>query len=141
MRSPGLRAAFAQAQAGTKLTEHQFNMALDGFPNNDILFLSDRGGRFDLWKMDGNGNNETRLTNDLGLEWEAVVSSSGQKIAYTSFDFNGQEHLYVMNADGSSRIEIDVSSDWIDIGDNSWSPNSQWILYEKEVESGGDWED
>jgi len=145
MRSPDLRASFAQAQAGTKLTEHQFNMALDGFPNNDILFFSDRGGQFDLWKMDGSGNNETQLTDDL--EIEAInggvdVSPSGQKIAYVSFDFySGQNHFYVMNADGSSRIEIDVSSERIDVEDNSWSPNSQWILYEKEVESGGDWED
>ncbi|MBU0569022.1 hypothetical protein KKC52_13385, partial [bacterium] len=144
MRSPGLRAGLAQAQAGTKLTDHQFNMALDGFPNNDILFLSDRGGQFDLWKMDGSGNNKTQLTNDLEIEvinGGVAVSPSGQKIAYVSFDFNsGQTHFYVMNADGSSRIEIDVSSEWwyIDIEDNSWSPDSQWILYEKAIESGGD---
>ena len=134
-RSLSLMASFIQSQSGTKLTDHQLNLAYDRFPDNDILFLSDMGGQLDLWRMESNGSNKRQLTNTPDWDgWSgASVSPSGQKIVYDSMDFSGQHHLYVMNADGTGRIELDVSVDglWVD-EDNCWSPNNQWILYEIE---------
>jgi Tol biopolymer transport system component len=57
--------------------------------------------------MDANGSNETRLTtSDLNDESPAW-SPDGDKIIFdagTSFD--GIQQLYIMNADGSNRINI-----------------------------------
>ncbi|MBU1600227.1 right-handed parallel beta-helix repeat-containing protein, partial [bacterium] len=134
--SSSIKASFVQAQAGTKLTEHQVNLAYDRFPDNDILFLSDRGGQLDLWRMESDGSNKRQLTNTPDWDgWDASVSPSGQKIVYDSMDFSGQSHLYVMNADGTGRIELDVSvsQDGLWVNENCWSPNSQWILYGKEI--------
>lgn len=58
----------AEAQ---KLTEHEINISLDWSKNDEILFLSDREGYLDLYKMDKTGAGVTRLTQDSRIEMEA----------------------------------------------------------------------
>ncbi|MFH0773882.1 MAG: DUF5050 domain-containing protein [bacterium] len=131
---PG-RNAFIQAQTGTKITEHQLNLAFDGLASNGILFLSDRDGQFDLYKMNQDGTSKTRLTNDSCLEYEAKVSSSGNKIAYITWDSSNQSYVYVMNADGTGKTEIASSSNDMWLVDDCWSPNSEWLIYESDESS------
>ncbi|MDI6752356.1 MAG: DUF5050 domain-containing protein [bacterium] len=129
-RSAGsIRKTFSQAQTGTKLTNHQLNISMAALPNNSILFLSDRDGQFDLYKMGENGSNKTRLTNDSYLEFEVYLSPSGEKIAYIAWDSACQFHLYVMNLNGLSKIKIASSSNWMGFYGNPWSPNSEWLIY------------
>jgi Tol biopolymer transport system component len=82
-----------------------------------IAFASSRGGSYDIYVMDGAGNNQTRITSDAASEFEPAWSPDGSKIAFVSTR-DGSEEVYVMNADGSAQTRItddsrdDFSPDW-----------------------------
>jgi murein DD-endopeptidase MepM/ murein hydrolase activator NlpD len=56
-----------------------------------IVFVSTRGGNYDLWQMDEDGSNPVQLTNDPALDSAPQWSPDGQKIIFYS------------NRDGNSK--------------------------------------
>ncbi|MDI6703723.1 MAG: hypothetical protein QME40_03510 [bacterium] len=117
----------AEAQ---KLTEHEINMLHDWSSNDEILFLSDREGNPDLYKMDKTGGRVVRLTQDSRLEIEACFSPDGSKIAYiTSVGLEEEEEeLWVMNKDGSLKMRLlEIEDGWV--SDLTFSPDGSKIAY------------
>jgi len=80
-----------------------------------IAFESYRDGDFEIYVMNADGSNQTRLTNNGGLN--PCFSPDGTKIAFVS-DRDGDFEIYVMNADGSNQTNItnnpggDYSPSW-----------------------------
>jgi VCBS repeat-containing protein len=72
-----------------------------------IAFTSDRAGGsgFEIYVMDANGANVTRLTSASGDDSEPVWSPDGSKIAFYS-NRDGNTEIYVMNADGMGQTRL-----------------------------------
>ena len=73
--------------------------------NGKIAFASDRDGNSEIYVMDADGSNQTRLTNNRGRDLDPVFSPDGKKIAFTS-DRDGNSEIYVMNADGTGQMNL-----------------------------------
>jgi Tol biopolymer transport system component len=93
----------------TRLTN---NNSFDGFPSfspdgQKIAFSSDRDGAHNLYVMNQDGSNVTRLTTTpLPAEDRyATWSPDGTKILFIS-NRTGSSHIFVMNADGSNVIQL-----------------------------------
>jgi dipeptidyl aminopeptidase/acylaminoacyl peptidase len=93
----------------------------------------------DIWVMDGDGSNETNLTNTLDVnEGQPAWSADGTRIAYTSDgdEVGGFSDIWVMNADGSAQTNITPTAP---DGDNvheyqpSWAPSGTQIVFVRQI--------
>ena len=94
-----------------------------------IVFVSDRnfsswGSSNEIYVMDSNGTNQTRLTKDDYDDGSPCFSPDGKQIAFTSVRA-GKNQIFVMNADGTNAIQLTRD------GANSpcFSPDGQHIVY------------
>ena len=70
-----------------------------------IAFSSNRSGTFDIWLMDADGTQLTRLTSDNGNETEPVWTPDGTRIVYTS-SVDGQTQIASIGVDGSDMKQL-----------------------------------
>ena len=84
-----------------------------------IAFTSDRDGNSDIYVMNADGSDVTRLTENPGHDWRPDWSPDGQLIAFTS-ERDGDLDIYVMNADGSGVTQL-TNNPGYDL-DPAWSP-------------------
>ena len=94
--------------------------------NGKIAFASERDGNREIYVMNADGSNQTRLTNHLAVDDEPKWSPDGSKIAFHSRR-DGNDEVYVMNADGSSQTNLTNNLD-LDL-DPSWSPDGSKIAF------------
>ncbi|MCD6383419.1 MAG: PD40 domain-containing protein [Thermoplasmata archaeon] len=134
-----------------RLTDPANNAEGDSFsPDGEwIVFQMVVAGdrQADIYKMRIDGSSLTRLThtNDA-TESDPSWSSDGKNIAFVSYSAHtGRFVLMVMDADGQNvRTVYDpadtVSTPYFKPGvyDPSWSPDDQWIVFEKPVRYGGE---
>jgi Tol biopolymer transport system component len=71
-----------------------------------IAFTSDRDGvtNLQVYRMNGDGYGQTRLTETTGTNQDPTWSADGKKIAFTNFDANRE--VFQMNADGSDERNL-----------------------------------
>src|SRR3989442_1267839 len=101
--------------------------------NGKIAFVSGRDGDFEIYVMNADGTDQTRLTNALGFDWHPSWSPDGTKIAFDS-ERDGDFEIYVMNADGTDQTRV-THSPIVDghptlAVDPSWSPDGTKIAFE-----------
>ena len=89
-----------------------------------VVFLSSKGGTQSLWKTQGDEIVELWRSGDGGVAAPAAVSPDGRRICF-SIRRQGQNGLYVMNADGSDVRRLAASLDVRDAP--SWSPDGKFI--------------
>jgi dipeptidyl aminopeptidase/acylaminoacyl peptidase len=89
-----------------------------------IAFASDQGGNTDIYVMDADGSNLTRLTDNPTVDACPAWSPDGSRIAFMS-DRDGNIEIYVMDADGSNltRLTDNPASDMYPV----WSPDGSSI--------------
>jgi TolB protein len=78
--------------------------------------VSDRDnepGVNNLYLMNADGSNVTRLTSGSEIDYTPAWSPDGTKIAYRSHQ-DGAGEIYVINADGSNPVNLtnDLAEDW-----------------------------
>ncbi len=97
---------------------------------NTILFSYES----DLWKVDINGGNATRLTAMQGAETRPRVSPDGQWLAFSATE-GGNSDVYVMPLNGGPirQLTFHSASDLVE----SWSWDSKTIYFESTQQNGG----
>ena len=83
-----------------------------------ICFVSTRDGNSELYVMNRDGSNVTRLTNQPAIDVSPTWSPSGTQIAFTS-DRSGAPQIYIIDADGRNLFKMTAES-WCDRP--TWSP-------------------
>ena len=91
-----------------------------------IAFVSGRDGNDEIYIMNLDGTNQTRLTNNPAQDTQPSLSADGNRIAFMSTRDENEE-IYVMNADGSgqTRLTNGVASDRFP----SFSSNGKKIVF------------
>lgn len=100
---------------------------LGGSAAPKIVFGSVRNsGNHDIFTMELDGGNQTRLTTDPAYDDQPKWSPDSSKIAFMS-DRNGNFEIYTMNADGSSqtRITTNFAADGFPV----WSPDGTKLAF------------
>ena len=93
-----------------------------------IIFRSFRDGNFEIYVMNADGSNQTRLINNAAVDTGGTFSPDGSKIVFTS-NRDGDNEIFVMNADGSGIVQLtnNTFSDTVDF--SAWSPDGTKILF------------
>src|SRR6056297_52405 len=80
---------------------------------------------YDLWKVDRNGGDATRLTSNIGGEMAPHFSPDGSMVAFTG-QYDGNSDVYVVPAEGGSpeRLTWHPGTDMV----TGWSPDGD-ILF------------
>lgn len=94
----------------------------EGIAQTKILFVSSASGSKEIWKMDYDGHNPTRITRDNSL---AIVPSwipGGRRISFTSYRENNPD-FYVLDLD-TGRREMLLSFSGLNYN-ASWSPDGR----------------
>ena len=91
-----------------------------------IVFYSNRDGNTEIYTMDSDGNNQTRLTFNEVSDSSPVWSPNGRQIAFHS-KRDGNWEVYVMEADGSNPRNLTRHP----ANDNfpDWSPDGSQIAF------------
>ncbi|UCC45446.1 MAG: VCBS repeat-containing protein, partial [Candidatus Zixiibacteriota bacterium] len=91
-----------------------------------IAFTSEATGGGDIYSMNADGSNLTRLTDDPSPDLGPAWSPDGTRIAFISMR-SGNPDIYVMDADGANVTQLTSHSAmdfWPD-----WSPDGSRILF------------
>lgn len=115
--------------------------AADGYapfwsPNGSrVAFMSERDGNREIYVMNADGTGAQNLTDDAGTDtfnrddlysFVDPWSPDGTRLAFMS-DRNGNQDVYVMNADGTGLVNLtnDPGNDRFDC----WSPDGSQIVF------------
>lgn len=98
---------------------------LDSWASGQIVFSHYDGGQADVWIMNDNGSNQTKLTDSTDFEFAPAFSPDGSKIVYVN---ETTKQLFVMDVDGGNKTPI-WTSEYGYFGYPSWSPDGQKIVF------------
>ncbi len=98
--------------------------------DGQILFISDRTGKLQIYVMNGDGSEQTRLTNSRYEDTEPDWSPDGSRIAFTSNRGGNLGDIYVMNVDGSGVTRLTHTEGAINFSKSpAWSSDGSKIAY------------
>jgi TolB protein len=91
-----------------------------------IAYVSGEYGNAQIFTIDINNQERTRITFDTEFDWEPAWSPDSTRIAYVMYSTNAD--IYVVNADGTNPLRLtnhDASDEW----EPDWSPDGSAIVY------------
>lgn len=101
-----------------------------------IAFFSARNPTGDIYVINADGTNETRLTFNSVINYMPSFSPDGSKIVFSAYREGYFYDIYVMNADGTNvtRLTENPASDW----EPSFSPDGTKIVFRSVHDSGAE---
>ncbi|HEV8683656.1 MAG TPA: phosphodiester glycosidase family protein [Actinomycetota bacterium] len=101
-----------------------------------IAFVSDRSGGFpDIWVMNSDGTEPTRLTKNRMVDANPAWSPDGTRIAFERCCPDRSSEIYVMNADGTQKIRLTATP--ANEMEPTWSADSSMIAFAMFPPGGG----
>ena len=103
-----------------------------------LVFFTNRGGNYDIWSMDTNGEDVKRLTTNESVDLFPTWGPDGHKIAFVS-DRSGEIAVWAMVKDGSHQQQVTAGG----FGDLSpaWSPDGTKLAFARRVRTEGSWDE
>jgi TolB protein len=128
----GAAAGSAQEPAAGELAAPSEDLAA-ALVGARIAFSSNKqAGQNDIYVMDPQGNNRTRLTSWAGDEMEPAWSRDNQRLAFIRrrADVTNTMHwdVFIMDADGTHKHWARSTPSGFDIMDPSWSPDGKHLV-------------
>jgi Tol biopolymer transport system component len=114
-----------QAGNTSKRVSHSWTIERPAPPR--IAFESQRDGNPEIYVMNPDGSNQTRLTTNPALDTDPDWSPDRKKLVFHS-NRDGNPEIYVMNADGTGQARL-TSSRSTD-RNATWSPDGKKIAFE-----------
>jgi len=110
---------------------------LFGGPPGSVAFSSNRDGNNEIYVMNPDGAEQTRLTFDSRNDQRPDISPDGTQIVFSSnritdTNLTGDFEIFVMNSDGSDVRQLtfnEAEDSW-----PRWSPNGKWIAFHSNVD-------
>ena len=87
-----------------------------------IVFVSDRTGALEIWRMHASGKDQKQLTNEKTPHADPKFSPDGKTILYTALK-GGFPEVWRMNRDGSDPKKVTTGLQ------ASWSPDGKSIVF------------
>jgi len=104
---------------------------------DEIFWLSDRSGSYQLWVMDSMGNNKRQLTNENGDVVYYDVNRDGNNVVYSTYDETSLSfNIKVLDLNSNTATEIISSENIIDRPE--LSPDEKWIAYAQKNDNNWD---
>lgn len=91
-----------------------------------ITFMSDRDGNYEIYIMNADGSGQVNLTNHDANDRRPSISPDGKRIAFIS-DRDGNLEIYLINTDGTGLIRLTYTPEWE--GFPRWSPDGRHIVF------------
>jgi Tol biopolymer transport system component len=99
--------------------------------NGKMTFVSTRDGNEEIYVMDPNGTDQTRLTNNPAFDALPAFSPDGEEVAFTSRR-DGNDEIYVMDVadtDGDGDNPTRITSSLVNEFQPAFSPDGQRIAF------------
>jgi Tol biopolymer transport system component len=96
-----------------------------------IVFVSNRDGNNEIYSMNGDGSQQTRLTYNLANDVAPRWSPNGEWIVFLS-DRTGYNQFYIMDANGNNQTLLPIQG--VLASGPLWAPNGNWIAFSKAAE-------
>ena len=102
-----------------------------------IVFTSERDGNRNIYLMNTDGTNQTRLTSHAAHDYEPVFSPDGLSIIFTS-ERDGNREIYIMNNKGLNLNNLSNNSadDW----NPRYYPDNRKIIFQSLRDGPSNWE-
>jgi len=120
---------------GTALTTLGQNSDPEWSPDGTrIVFVSNRGGVFDVWVMNANGSDQRQLTFDSADAATPSWSPDGTRIAYTNSESGTENIVVIALAGGVLPLTVAGGTGNQDLP--VWSPDGSRIIFEDDTVGG-----
>jgi Tol biopolymer transport system component len=95
---------------------------------NTILFTSDLDspGLTEIYRMNADGSEIARLTNDNGSSYSPAWSPDGQRVAFAT-DRGGDSDIYIMEPNGEGSLLLTIDDGDAEDRSPRWSPDNRWV--------------
>jgi len=86
-----------------------------------VVFVSNRSGRLNLWRVDSDGRGLTQLTNGAGPDYRPCVSPDGRQLAYFTSAADGSHQVRLLDPSTGKQLP----SEWTERF--TWSHGPFWF--------------
>ena len=86
--------------------EGNYQMVFTSDRDSDGLIKIEMGSRCEVYSMNIDGSNQTRLTNNDNYDFSPKYSFDGSRIVYTSAEDWLMSNIFIMNEDGTNAINL-----------------------------------
>ena len=97
--------------------------------SDQIMFLSDRTGHYEVFLMNADGSNVTQITDGGASITHASISPDGERIAFVYPQGGQNTDLYTIDKSGDVGTVIRLTSDATFDDNPCWSPDSSKIIF------------
>ncbi|MBI2264198.1 MAG: PD40 domain-containing protein [Armatimonadetes bacterium] len=123
-----VQASLAKAQAENYMP----HWSPDG---SKLSYISNRDGKFQIYVMDRDGENQQRVTDGARHCFYPDWSPDGEKIVYQALDpVDNDYDIFTSSVDGTETRQL--TDNKVDDEQPVWSPDGKKILYQSEVDDG-----